>query len=85
MVELLHGLSDGVALGMIQAAGAIVLCVGLVVLCRWQSVYVERKATISIPRGLARMVLVGVVLALLLQGSLLIDARTPVVDDARRW
>jgi UDP-glucose/iron transport system permease protein len=74
MFDLLHTLTGGIALGMCQAAGAIALCASLVLVCRWRAVHVEREAAISIARGLAQMVLVGMILALLLQGSLLIGA-----------
>jgi putative ABC transport system permease protein len=53
-----------------QAAGAIVLCAGVVLLCRAFAVRVERETAISLVRGFVQMVLVGAVLALLLQGTL---------------
>jgi putative ABC transport system permease protein len=43
-------------------------------MCRWFAVHIEREAAMSIGRGLVQMVSVGVVLALLLHGSLLIGA-----------
>jgi putative ABC transport system permease protein len=63
-----------VLVGLAQAAAAIVLCVTVVLLCRRFAVHVEREAAISIGRGLLQMVAVGVVLALLLHGNLLIGA-----------
>jgi putative ABC transport system permease protein len=61
-------------MGLAQAAGAVALCVAVVFLCRWFAVHVEREAAISMARGLVQIVLVGMVLALLLHGSLLIGA-----------
>jgi putative ABC transport system permease protein len=72
--ELLHNLGSNVGTGLAQAGAAAVLCLVVVVLCRWNSVHVEREAALSIGRGFVQMVLVGVVLALLLHGNLLIGA-----------
>jgi putative ABC transport system permease protein len=72
LAELSNNLSGDLATGLAQAVGAIVLCMAVVVACRRFSVHVEREAVISIARGLVQMVLVGVVLALLLHGSLLV-------------
>jgi putative ABC transport system permease protein len=74
LAELLNHLSGDLAMGLAQAAGAIVLCMAVVVACRRFDVHVEREAAVSIARGLVQMVLVGIVLALLLHGSLLIGA-----------
>jgi putative ABC transport system permease protein len=74
LVELRDSIGNDVMVGLAQAAGAIVLCAAVVLLCRWQSVRVEREAAISLARGLVQMVLVGIVLALLLHGSLLVGA-----------
>jgi putative ABC transport system permease protein len=70
--ELLDILSGDLATGLTQAAGAIVLCLVVVLACRCFAVHVEREAAISIARGLVQMVLVGVVLGLLLHGTLLV-------------
>ena len=70
--ELFNNLSRDLAMGLAQAAGAIVLCLAVVLACRRFAVHVEREAAVSIARGLVQMVLVGVVLALLLHGSLLV-------------
>jgi putative ABC transport system permease protein len=70
--DLLNILSSDVAIGLAQATGAVALCLAVVVLCRRFDVHVEREAAISITRGLVQMVLVGVVLALLLHGRLLV-------------
>ena len=74
MPALLHNLDDGIALALIQAAAAITVCLGVVTLCRCYGVRAQREAVLSIARGLVQMVLVGVVLALLLRGNLLIGA-----------
>ena len=70
--ELQSDISNDVWIGLAQAAGAIVLCAAVVALCRWQAVHVECEAAVSMARGLVQMVFVGMVLALLLHGSLLI-------------
>jgi putative ABC transport system permease protein len=70
--ELLNDLSGNLVVGLAQAAGAIALCSVVVIACRRFAVHVEREAAVSIARGLVQMVLVGVVLALLLHGSLLV-------------
>jgi putative ABC transport system permease protein len=70
--ELTSSFGSDTVLGLAQAAGAIALCFGVVVLCRWFAVNVEREALSSMARGLVQMVIVGTILALLLNGSLLI-------------
>jgi UDP-glucose/iron transport system permease protein len=72
MIEFLANLDRNVAVGMAQAAAAIALCLGVVLLCRRFAVHVERETVLSLARGLVQMVAVGVVLALLLHGSPLI-------------
>jgi putative ABC transport system permease protein len=72
MTELQNAIGDDVLMALAQAIGAIALCAAVILLCRWQLVCVEREAAVSIARGLVQMVLVGMVLALLLHGSLLI-------------
>jgi putative ABC transport system permease protein len=74
LAELQNSIGNDVLTGLAQAVGAIALCAVVVVLCGWQSVHVEREAAVSMARGLVQMVLVGVVLALLLHGSLLIGS-----------
>ena len=74
IADLLNTLNGDIAMGIAQAACAIALCLAVVVLCRWFAVDVQREAAISISRGLIQMVLVGIVLALLLRGNLLIGA-----------
>src|SRR5882672_991369 len=74
LTELMSSLSSGVIVGLAQAAGAIVLCLAVVLLCRRFAVHVERETAISLVRGLVQMVLVGAVLALLLHGNLLVGA-----------
>ena len=70
--ELMHSLSNDIVMGLAQAAGAIALCLAVVLLCRRFAVHVERETVISLARGLVQMVFVGMVLALLLHGSLLV-------------
>ena len=70
--ELMHSLSNDIVMGLAQAAGAIALCLTVVLLCRRFAVHVERETVISLARGLVQMVFVGMVLALLLHGNLLV-------------
>ncbi len=72
MTELLNSLHSDVVIGMAQAAAAIALCLAVVVLCRRFAVHVERETALSLARGLVQMVAVGMVLAVLLHGNLLI-------------
>jgi putative ABC transport system permease protein len=72
VTELQNSLTGDVAMGLAQAAGAIVLCAAVVLLCRRFAVHVERETAISVARGLVQMVLVGMVLAVLLHGNLLV-------------
>lgn len=72
LADLLNNLGGNLTTGLAQAAGAIVLCMAVVIMCRRFAVHVEREAVVSIARGLIQMVFVGAVLALLLHGSLLI-------------
>src|ERR1700681_730928 len=72
LAELQNSIGNDVWTGVAQAVGAIARCAVVVALCGWQSIHVEREAAVSIARGLVQMVLVGVVLALLLHGSLLV-------------
>src|ERR1700746_2933020 len=72
MTELQNSIGNDVLMGLAQAVGSIALCAAVLLLCRWHAVRVEREAAISMARGLVQMVLVGMVLALLLHGSLLI-------------
>ena len=74
MAELQSYIGNDVLTGLAQAVGAIGLCAAVVLLCRWHAVRVEREAAVSMARGLVQMVLVGMVLALLLHGSLLIGS-----------
>jgi putative ABC transport system permease protein len=74
IAELANMATADVLVGLAQAAGAIVLCIAVVLLCRRFAVHVEREAAIAMGRGLLQMVAVGVVLALILRGNLLIGA-----------
>ena len=70
MSELLAISLHDVVVGMAQAAAATVLCLAVVFLCRRFAVHVERETVLSLARGLVQMVAVGMLLALLLHGSL---------------
>ena len=72
IAELLNYLNSDIAMGLAQAAGAIVLCAAVVLVCRRFAVNIEREAAISVARGLVQMVFVGMVLAVLLHGNLLV-------------
>lgn len=72
LTELENSIGSDVLMGLAQAVGAIALCAAVVALCRWHAVRVEREAAVSMARGLVQMILVGMVLAVLLHGSLLI-------------
>jgi putative ABC transport system permease protein len=72
IAEVLKGLTSDVAMGLVQAICAIAICLAVVLLCRRFAVHVEREAITSLARGLVQMVAVGVVLAVLLHGNLLI-------------
>lgn len=74
LTEVFGSLDGTLMLGLARAAGAVALCAAVVVLCRRFEVHVEREAALSITRGLVQMVLVGMILALLLHGGLLIGA-----------
>src|SRR3954467_3202118 len=72
IAELLSTLHNDVVVGLAQAAGAIGLCAVVVFLCRQFAVHVERETAISLGRGLVQMVFVGMILAVLLHGNLLV-------------
>jgi putative ABC transport system permease protein len=74
LTELFNNVNSDIARGMVQAAGAIVLCLAVVGLCRQFAVHIERETAVSIARGLLQMVFVGIVLAALLHGSLRVGA-----------
>ena len=72
LADFTQRLGSDVSVGMMEAAGAIALCFTVVLICRWFAVHVERETVISLVRGLAQMVIVGMVLALLLHGNALV-------------
>ena len=74
MSELQTSIGSDVLMGLAQAVGAIALCAAVVALCRWQALRVEREAAVSMARGLVQMIFVGMILALLLHGSLLVGS-----------
>ena len=61
-----------VLVGLAQAVAAAVLCIGVVLVCRRFGVRVEKETSVSLLRGLVQMSFVGVVLGLILKGTLLI-------------
>jgi putative ABC transport system permease protein len=67
-------LNTQIAVGLLQCAGAILLCLAVVSICRRFGVSVERETVISLARGLIQMSIVGVLLATLLKGGLLVGA-----------
>ena len=72
--ELTNIFSSDVVWALAQAGGAIVLCLVVMLLCRRFSVHVERETVISLVRGLVQIAVVGLVLAALLHGNLLVGA-----------
>jgi putative ABC transport system permease protein len=72
IADLLNNLNGDIGMGMAQAAGSIVLCAAVVLMCRRFGVHVEHETAIAVVRGLVQMVFVGMVLAVLLHGNLLV-------------
>ncbi len=70
--DLMQSLSSDVGMGMGQAAGAVILCLAVVLVCRRFAVHVERETALSLVRGFVQMVFVGIVLALLLHRNTLV-------------
>ena len=70
--DLMQSLSSDVSMVMAQAAGAVILCLAVVLICRRFAVHVERETALSLVRGFVQMVFVGIVLALLLHGNELV-------------
>lgn len=60
--------SEGIELGLAQAAVAAALALAVMLLAHWREIHLERETIISLVRGLIQIVIVGSVLALLLQG-----------------
>jgi putative ABC transport system permease protein len=60
--------SQGIPLGLAQAAVAMLLAVAVVLLARQRQIRLEKESAIALTRGLIQIVIVGSVLALLLQG-----------------
>jgi putative ABC transport system permease protein len=70
LTDLPELLGGGVMLGMGQATCAIGICLAVIMFLRLFAVRAEREALVAMARGLVQMVGVGVVLTLLLRGSL---------------
>jgi putative ABC transport system permease protein len=60
--------SEGIALGLAQAASAALLALVVMFLARRREIHLERETIVALTRGLIQIVIVGSVLALLLQG-----------------
>jgi len=65
-----HLFLDPRALGLVQAAIATLLALGVVLLARCQRIHLERETLVALVRGFVQIVVVGSVLLLLLQGPL---------------
>jgi putative ABC transport system permease protein len=74
IAELLKNLNGDIVMGTAQTTIAIALCAAVALLCRRFSVHVVRETAISLMRGLVQMIIVGIVLAILLHGNLLVGA-----------
>lgn len=62
--------SEGIELGLAQAAVATLLALGVMLLARRREIHLERETVVALVRGLIQIVIVGSVIALLLQGPL---------------
>lgn len=60
--------SEGIELGLAQAAVAALLALAVTFLAHWREIHLERETIIALVRGLIQIVIVGSILALLLQG-----------------
>ena len=67
-------IQNQLVLGIAQAGTALLLSLLVIALTRWQSLHMEAELLVSIVRGLAQIVLVGVVLVVVLKGPLAIGA-----------
>lgn len=65
-----HLFLDPRTLGLVQAAIATLLALGVVLLARRQRIHLERETLVALVRGFVQIVVVGSVLLLLLQGPL---------------
>jgi len=61
-----------VMVGLLQALAAAALCICVVFACRRFGVRVEKETTVSLLRGFVQMSVVGILLAVILKGTLLI-------------
>jgi putative ABC transport system permease protein len=71
VLEFANVFTPDVLTAFAPAVGAIALCLGVIHLCGRIGVRVTREAVVSIARGFIQMVAVGIVLAVLLHGNLL--------------
>lgn len=64
---LLQWIEDPLALGIAQAATAILLAIAVMLIARRQRIHLERETLVALARGLVQITLVGSVLLALLQ------------------
>jgi len=72
-VDLANRFGTEVLVGAAQAGGATVLCLAAIWLCRRFAVHVERETVVSLVRGFVQIALVGLIIALLLGGNVLVS------------
>lgn len=60
--------SEGIELGLAQAAIAALLALAVMGLAHWREIHLERETIVALLRGLVQIVIVGSVLAFLFQG-----------------
>jgi putative ABC transport system permease protein len=62
--------SEGIPLGLAQAALATLLALAVMFLARWREIRLERETIVSLGRGIVQVVIVGSVLLLLFEAPL---------------
>jgi putative ABC transport system permease protein len=82
LAEIVQRLGGDVVTGIAQAGGAAVLCLATAFVCRRFAVQVTRETVVSLVRGFVQIALVGMVLALLLGGDLLVSGAILLVMTA---
>jgi putative ABC transport system permease protein len=71
--EAMSRIGSDVIMAVAQAGGTMALCLGIMLVCRKFAVHTERETVISLLRGFVQIALVGMVLALLLGGNVLVS------------
>ncbi len=74
VTELMSRLGGDIIGVLVQAGGAAALCLVIMLLCHWFAVHVEREMAVSLLRGFVQIALIGTILALLLDRSVLVGA-----------